>query len=424
MHLVKEKDLVHMKNIPRTTTIGSYPVFPSIEDVEYYEKMASKGLELTDPYLYTVEETLKDFIASGVEVVSTGQTRGDLYSLFLEPKFVKGIGWRGSQAYIENKIERISSIRLSDVKFARSILPENFDIKEPITDAYTLARFAKINTELYMNTEQLAREINREIVSKEIDDLQSSGCVSMIQLDSPVLAAESYLPEYVSELYEELSTISKLPVVLHACGDTTRIFDRLSSLKVNILSLDFYHYPKLFDHASNKEYEQKIGLGVLDSQSPRIESVEEVSSLIKNARNRLDDKIVFVHPHCGQRSLHRDTAFEKNVRMTLARDDVYFGEPQDVSYSKQRKSERSRDKYFIVSTNRETKEIIVTFYSMEHHAVSRYRSKNAEGILNALGEAVERMNMGKRDFAVLALEVGRAEASLQSNAVYRQRVLY
>jgi len=76
MHLVKEKDLVHMKNIPRTTTIGSYPVFPSIEDVEYYEKMASKGLELTDPYLYTVEETLKDFIASGVEVVSTGQTKG------------------------------------------------------------------------------------------------------------------------------------------------------------------------------------------------------------------------------------------------------------------------------------------------------------------------------------------------------------
>jgi hypothetical protein len=29
---------------PGTTTIGSYPVFPSYEDTDYFQKMVAKGL--------------------------------------------------------------------------------------------------------------------------------------------------------------------------------------------------------------------------------------------------------------------------------------------------------------------------------------------------------------------------------------------
>lgn len=412
---------------PKTTTIGSYPVFPSREDIEYYEKMASKGLasELTDPYLYTIEETVKDFIASGIEILSTGQTRGDLYSLFLDPKFVRGIGWRGSQAYIEGKVERVASIRLSDVKYARTLLPKHYEIKEPITDAYTLARFAKINTELYLNTEELAREINRQIVLKEFDELQNSKAVSMIQLDSPVIAAESYPPEYIKELYDEVASIKRIDVALHACGNTARIFGRLTSLNVDVLSLDFYHYPRLIDEASEREYEQKIGLGVLDSQSPRVESVEEISFLIKKAREKIgDEKISLIHPHCGQRSLHRNAAFEKNVRMTIARDDTYFGEAEDVSYSKlESREEANNNLYFLVSTNTESKEIVVTFYSKMHEALLRLKSRNADSLLHELSKRIDTLKMGSKEFAYLSLEIGRAEASLNAGHLYRQRII-
>jgi len=65
---------------PATTTIGSYPVFPLAEDVEYERKMQGHGIsdEIVDPYLWSIEETVRDFASSGIEIISTGQTRGDL----------------------------------------------------------------------------------------------------------------------------------------------------------------------------------------------------------------------------------------------------------------------------------------------------------------------------------------------------------
>ena len=84
--------------MPKTTTIGSYPTFPRPEDVEYYLTISSHGLgdEVIDPYLWSIDEALEDFTSAGIEVPSTGQSRGDLYSLFLDPKFVKGIRWNGA----------------------------------------------------------------------------------------------------------------------------------------------------------------------------------------------------------------------------------------------------------------------------------------------------------------------------------------
>ncbi len=43
----------------------------------------------------------------------------------------------------------------------------------------------------------------------------------------------------------------------------SRIFSSLlTKTKVDTISLDFYHYPKLFEEASKKSYDQKIGLGL------------------------------------------------------------------------------------------------------------------------------------------------------------------
>lgn len=413
--------------VPRTTTIGSYPVFPQPEDVEYYHKMVMHGVsdELIDPYLWSIEESIRDFTSSGIEIVSTGQTRGDLYSIFLDPKFVKGIAWDGAEIYVNDKIDRLSSIRLNDVKYARSILPKHFEIKEPITDAYTLAKFAKIKTDLYIDTKHLSIEINRKIVIPEIEDLQKEGLVSMIQLDSPSLAAESFPPEYIAELYEEVANVAKVPIVLHACGDTTRIFRLLTRLKVDVLSLDFYHYPKLMDEASKRNYDQQIGLGALDSQSPRVESVEEISSIIDRARKVIgDERIGLVHPHCGQRSLHREVAFEKNKNLTIARDDVYYGEAEEAKGRRLGFNEYDQRGYFLVTVKRESKEIIVTYYTYTHDVIKRYRAKDAESILQVISDDADILGISKRHLAYLTLELGRAEASLQSQSlIYRQRMI-
>jgi methionine synthase II (cobalamin-independent) len=413
--------------IPKTTTIGSYPTFPRPEDVEYYLAISSHGLgeEVIDPYFWSIDEALEDFTSAGIEVPSTGQSRGDLYSLFLDPKFVKGIRWNGAEAFVDEKISRVGSNRLADVLHARSALPTHYEIKEPITDAYTLARFAKINTGSYADARELAVEINRKIVIPEIEQLQDSGAVSWIQLDSPAVAADSFTPDYFVGLYEEVAAAAKIPVVLHACGDASRVFPELTRTRVHTLSLDFYHYPRLFDEASRRNYDQLIGLGCTDSQSLRVETVEETGKMIDFARAKLgEDRIQFVHPHCGQRNLNREVAYAKNVVLTLARDDVYFGRPEEAVPSRLTSKEYDPQGYFLVSILRESKEILVTYYSYEHVPKKRFKSRSAERIFQSLNDEADKLGISRRHLAYLTLELGRAEASLQSGAqVYRQKVI-
>jgi len=412
---------------PKTTTIGSYPAFPRAEDIEYFEKMKAHGIteELVDPYLWSLEETIRDFTASGIEVVSTGQTRGDLYSIFLDPRFVKGVGWKGAEAFVSERIQRVSSIRAMDVRYAREMLPDQFELKEPITDAYTLAKFAKLRSGSYRDTRDLARAINREIILPEIEDLQGGGSVSMIQLDSPTISSESSTPEYLLDLYEEVAGVAKVPTVLHACGDTARLFRLLTRTKVDVLSLDFYHYPRLLEEVSSANFDQRIGVGALDAQSPRIEGVEEIKSVMGQVRTGLgDERVSLVHPHCGQRSLDREVAFAKNSNLTIARDDIYFGEAEEARPHRLTRKEYDRKGYFLVSVKRESGEILATFYSYAHKVVRRYKSRQAEKILQSINEEADRLGISRRHLAYITLELGRAEASLQSpHLAYRQRMV-
>jgi 5-methyltetrahydropteroyltriglutamate--homocysteine methyltransferase len=400
-------------DFPLTTTIGSYPIFPKHEDVEYYEMMKSRGLEdVLDPHVWSTEAAVKEFVSSGIEVVSTGQTRGDLYSIFLNPRFVKGIAWNGSEAYVKGRIERLGSSRKDDVRVAREILPKQFQIKEPITDAYTLAKFLKNRSSVYPDLKNLAVDINRKIVIPEIEELQKEKLVSYIQLDSPRIAAESIPEDYYTELYEEVMSVAKVPVVLHACGDTARALSILSKTRVHALLLDFYHFPKLIDEVSRRNLDQALGVGALDAQSPRVETVAEVSRLLKRAVSRLGQRLEFVHPHCGQRSLDRSVAFEKNCVLTMARDDVFFGEAEEASG---RRSEQSRVEsgYFLVQSNGESGEIVATYYDMKHRAVRRYRSRRAEDVLLAFSEESNKLGMDSVQLAKLAMELGRAETRMR-----------
>ena len=410
---------------PTTTTIGSYPVFPSLEDTAYYQKMVEKGLsnEVTDPYLWSIEETVNDFAASGVEMISTGQTRGDLFAIFLDPRAIKGLEWDGPEAIVKGRLSRTSGLRLGDVNFARSIAPKKLSIKEPITDAYTLARFAKIATGSYRDARELARDINRKIVIPELEDMQASGSVAMVQLDAPYLASESAVPDYVRGLYEEVAAASKIPVALHACGDTTRLFRYLTSLKVDALELDFYHYPRLLDEAGRRSFDQSMGMGVTDGQSPRVETVDEIASLIRRGAKVLgEERLGWLHPHCGQRSLHREMAFEKNAALTMARDDVYFGEAEEPNV-RRRSQEKGDGGYFLVGVRKDAGEIVITFYGKQWRVLRRYRSKFPERLLQAVQDDAASLGLGRSQLARLILELGRAAASLEPQpANYRQRL--
>ncbi len=202
------------------------------------------------------------------------------------------------------------------------------------------------------------------------------------------------------------------------------MFRYLTSLKVDALELDFFHYPKLLEEAARRNFDQTIGLGVTDAQSPRVETVEEISSLIVRGRKGLgESRIGWVHPHCGQRSLHRETAFEKNANLTIARDDTYSGEAAEARGGRQGRDKNDSNGYFLVNVKRETGEIVVTFHTSRHKVVRRFKSKYAERLLQAINDDANSLGIGRRRLAYLILELGRAEASLKPPSIaYRQKL--
>ena len=110
--------------------------------------------------------------------------------------------------------------------------------------------------------------------------------------------------------------------------------------------------------------------------------------------------------------------------LTLARDDACFGQPEEASASHLTEKDYDTKGYFLVSVSRESREIVVTYYTYGHDAKKRFRSKSAERLFQSLNDEADRLGLSRRHLAYLTLELGRAEASLASaSQTYRQKVI-
>ncbi|MDA4131385.1 MAG: hypothetical protein OK457_11495, partial [Thaumarchaeota archaeon] len=276
---------------PSTTVIGSYPITVPEDMVAQYKSFPE---EIQDPVNSTIQLAVRDFVSSGIEYPSTGQTRESFIRLFLDPQYVEGIEYDGSEILVKGKIRRKSPIRLGDIQQAKTLTPSYYGFKEPVTDPYTLARNCRIQGSVYSDLKELTFAIAREIVRPELESFQE--LVDYLQLDAPYFSFEPF-KGYISEVYEEMLSGIKTPVVLHVCGDSYSVFKELTKLNVDVISLDFTFSDKLLDEVSRRQYEQEIGLGCVSTGSPVVESVKSIANLIERASAKIgEEKIRFVHP--------------------------------------------------------------------------------------------------------------------------------
>ncbi|MBI2648734.1 MAG: hypothetical protein HYW93_03660, partial [Thaumarchaeota archaeon] len=104
--------------------------------------------------------------------------------------------------------------------------------------------------------------------------------------------------------------------------------------------------------------------------------------------------------------------------------DEYFGEAVEAGQSRLTEKEYDPKGYFLVAVRKETKEIVVTFYSYDHKALKRYRSRFSERIFQSINEEADELGISRRHLAYLTLELGRAEATMQAPSQgYRQKVI-
>lgn len=289
-----------------TTVVGSYPV------------VRGRGiLGLLDPYRHAVRTAVADQLAAGIDIISDGQVRGDMVTLFTG--LIPGI--RGAEV-IGPVSPASGPITVSDTRYALAEAPQ---VKGIITGPTTLSFALHIATPAYRNRGELALDLSR-VLAREAELLQAAG-VAMIQIDEPVLSTGAADIQNAAEALQHAIRGLSVPVCLHVCGNLTSLLPDLLSFPVSILDFEFTRSPANLALCREFDFGKKmVGFGCVDSASPQVEPVSLIRERIQSALAVFSPGQLLIDPDCGLRMLPRDAAARKLQHMVTAvaeaRDDL------------------------------------------------------------------------------------------------------
>jgi len=285
-----------------TTVVGSYPA------------VKAKGFKsLLNPYKEALEIAVSDQIDAGIDIISTGQIRGDMISTILSR--LPGINGQEVRGLIK---PASGPITVSDTKYA---LSKHGKVKAMFAGPSTLAHALKINTPMYRNRDEIIPDLAQSLI-QEAGYLQDTG-ITMLQIDEPILSTGI---ANMNVAYESLSAIAgsvRVPVCLHVCGNIDNIIDFLLKMPIDVIDLEFANNPDNIETISKNEIKNKIiGYGVVDSADDSIESVGTIVSRIEKGVDHLGPDKIIIDPDCGLRMHERAVAFGKLKNMVEAADTV------------------------------------------------------------------------------------------------------
>lgn len=285
-----------------TTVVGSYPA------------VKAKGFKsLLNPYKEALEIAVSDQINAGIDIISTGQIRGDMISTILST--LPGISGQEVKGLIK---PASGPITVSDTKYA---LSKHGKVKAMFAGPSTLAHALKIKTPMYRNRDEIIPDITQALI-QEAGYLQDTG-ITMLQIDEPILSTGI---ANINAAYEAISSIAgsvRVPVCLHVCGNIDNIIDTLLRMPIDVIDLEFANNPDNIETISKNEIKNKlIGYGVVDSADDSIDSVRTIMSRIEKGVDLLGSDKIIIDPDCGLRMHERAVAFGKLKNMVEAADTV------------------------------------------------------------------------------------------------------
>ena len=299
-----------MQQKPVLTVIGSYPV--NIDRISLMDSyFTNQQVPSWHPY---IEQAVNDMLRSGVNLVSDGQTRDPFMTIFT--RGLSGCRVR-EQTEVINPVEFTHAITRSDLKFVRSLLPDDVQLLGLIVGPFTLSQ--SVVDQYYHDEKELAFAFAEALYheAKSIEPM-----VDMISVDEPFFAND--FPDYASELLDIVLKDVTCPTRLHACGDVSDMVPWLLDLPVDILSHEFMATPSLFDGFAEFPNEQKqICMGCVRSDNDRVESVDEIREQIRKGKKVFGDRLAQIAPDCGLRLLPKDNAFQKLVHLKQAVEEEY-----------------------------------------------------------------------------------------------------
>ncbi len=285
-----------------TTVVGSYPARPS------NGSLAKSYFEDFDPFIESIEGSVKAQLDAGIELVSDGQTRGGMVEIFAEK--LKGFRMKRRPEIISN-IEYRGPITVEDQSKVRNSLPERVGLKGIITGPWTLV---KSSYDMHYKDTKEAVMDTAEALKSETKNL--SKICDVIQIDEPFLSIE-YEP-YIKDVLERMLP-KDITTSLHVCGDVSDIAEKLVEIDVDILDHEFAANPHLYDIYEGFSFDQRLSPGVVTTDS-KVESVDNIKGRIERAVDSFGTDIL-IDPDCGLRNL------KKEIELAHKNNPGSFGEP-------------------------------------------------------------------------------------------------
>ncbi len=318
-----------------TTVVGSYPASP--QEPSSFSSRLSSFMGSYDPYHAAVEFSVTQQVKAGVNIISTGQVRGDMVEIFARE--ITGMVWEDGTSKIKGKILPINhSIGAEDIKTAlktaggiseefqsgENVLSEgefNEDargVKGIITGPTTLVLSSRMEGFYTLEKRDKAIIDLAHALNREAKYLEKTGA-AMIQFDEPFLSTGM---ADIKTAYQAIKIACEglnVPLAMHACGDVSQVLGELLKFPVDIIDCEFAGIEKNIEILQSTDLKgKKIGFGCVDTKKEQVESPEEIRTLLEMGIKIIGVENMIVDPDCGMRMLPEKAAYQKLKNMTEA----------------------------------------------------------------------------------------------------------
>ncbi|BAH51285.1 5-methyltetrahydropteroyltriglutamate--homocysteine S-methyltransferase [Rhodococcus opacus] len=300
-----------------TTTIGSYP---QTTEIRLARASLRKGAITKAEYHDRMRAEIADVIALqeklGLDVLVHGEPeRNDMVQYFAEQLdgfFATENGWvqsYGSRCVrppiLYGDVRRPNPMTVDWITYAQSLTQR--PVKGMLTGPVTILAwsFVRDDQPLADSANQVALAIRDETV-----DLQGAG-IRIVQVDEPAL--RELLPLRAAEQTAYLDwSVGAFRLATSGVADTTQIhthlcysefgevIDAIANLDADVTSIEAARsHMEVLGDLNAVGFDLGVGPGVYDIHSPRVPSVAEIATSLREALDAVPAQRLWVNPDCG-----------------------------------------------------------------------------------------------------------------------------
>ena len=310
----------------KSTVVGSFPASESSPS-SFKDKLLN-SLGAFDPFKEAIKSSVIAQLDAGVDIISDGQVRGDMVSIFT--KYIPGMKIEDGNTFIVGKIRKpTQEISIKDLQYAKEVMadyyggkiPEGKGVKGIITGPNTIVHSSRI-TSFYKNKEDAIIDLAHSL-KFEVDAIEKKVEPVYIQVDEPFLSTGMVDMKVAREAIGIIKDGMQVPLGMHVCGLLNDAFKDLATFDIDILDMEFAGNNVNLGVLEENAYllkDKKVGFGCVDSSVNEVDDISDVEELVTKAIDIVGKDNLILDPDCGLRRAPKDVAFEKLRLMNEIKD--------------------------------------------------------------------------------------------------------